>query len=91
MQDKIDCRYNALISGVTERGMYVEIIENKCEGLVKISELEGDYFIYEERSHSIVGKRTNKIYQLGDSVKVILKKADLVKRQMDFILEKNNK
>ena len=62
MQDKIDRRYNALISGVTERGMYVEIIENKCEGLVKISEIEGDYFIYEERSHSIVGKRTNKIY-----------------------------
>ena len=91
MQDKIDRRYNALISGVSERGIYVEIIENKCEGLVKISEIEGDYFIYEERSHSIIGKRTSKIYRLGDSVKVILKKTDLVKRQMDFILDKNNK
>jgi ribonuclease R/exosome complex exonuclease DIS3/RRP44 len=88
MQDKIDQGFDGLMSGVTDRGMYVEIIENKCEGMVKVSEIKGDYFTYDEKSHSLVGDRTNKIYQLGDPVRVIVKKADLIKRQLDFILEK---
>ena len=87
MQDKIDQGFDGLISGVTDRGMYVEIIENKCEGMVKVSEIKGDYFTYDEKSHSLVGDRSNKIYQLGDPVRVIVKKVDLIKRQLDFILE----
>jgi ribonuclease R len=87
MQDKIDQVFDALISGVTDRGMYVEIVENKCEGMVKVSEIKEDYFVYDEKSHSLVGDRTKKIYQLGDPVRVIVKKADLIKRQLDFILE----
>ena len=86
MEEKIDQVFEGVISGVTDRGIYVEIIENKCEGLVKISELQGDYFNYNEKTHSLVGERTNKIYQLGDPVNVVVKKADLVKRQLDFIL-----
>ncbi len=86
MEEKIDQVFEGVISGVTDRGIYVEIIENKCEGLVKISELQGDYFIYNEKIHSLVGERTNKTYQLGDPVNVVVKKADLVKRQLDFIL-----
>ena len=86
MVEKINQVFEGVISGVTDRGIYVEIIENKCEGLVKISELQGDYFIYDEKTHSLVGERTNKIYQLGDPVDVVVKKADLVKRQLDFIL-----
>jgi len=88
MQDKIDQGFDGLISGVTDRGMYVEIIENKCEGMVKVSEIKGDYFTYNEKTHSLVGDRTKKKYQLGDPVRVIVKKADLIKRQLDFILEK---
>jgi len=87
MQDKINQGFDGLISGVTDRGMYVEIIENKCEGMVKVSEIKGDYFTYDEKSHSLVGDRTKKIYQLGDPVRVIVKKVDLIKRQLDFILE----
>ncbi|MEC7068676.1 MAG: VacB/RNase II family 3'-5' exoribonuclease, partial [Bacteroidota bacterium] len=86
MEEKIDQVFEGVISGVTDRGIYVEIIENKCEGLVKISELQGDYFNYNEKTHSLVGERTNKIHQLGDPVNVVVKKADLVKRQLDFIL-----
>ena len=86
MVEKINQVFEGVISGVTDRGIYVEIIENKCEGLVKISDLQGDYFIYNEKNHSLIGERTNKIYQLGDPVNVIVKKADLVKRQLDFIL-----
>jgi len=86
MEDKIDQYFEGVISGVTDRGIYVEIIENKCEGMVKISEIKGDYFVYDEKTHSLVGERTSKVYQLGDPVGVIVKKADLMKRQLDFII-----
>ena len=88
MEDKIDQYFDGIISGVTDRGIYVEIIENKCEGMVKIAEIKGDYFVYDEKTHSLVGQRTDKVYQLGDPVGVIIKKADLVKRQLDFIIRK---
>jgi ribonuclease R/exosome complex exonuclease DIS3/RRP44 len=88
MEDKIDQYFDGIISGVTDRGIYVEIIENKCEGMVKIAEIKGDYFVYDEKTHSLVGQRTDKVYQLGDPVGVIIKKADLVKRQLDFIISK---
>ena len=87
MEDKIDQSFEGVISGVTDRGIYVEIIENKCEGLVKISEMKGDYFTFDDQSHSLVGERTNKTYQLGDPISIIVKNADLVKRQLDFILD----
>ena len=87
MQDKIEQSFEGVISGVTERGMYVELMANKCEGMVKISEIKGDYFVYDEQSHSLIGDRTKRIYQLGDSVFIIVKKADLIKRQLDFILD----
>ena len=87
MEDKINQSFEGIISGVTDRGIYIEIKENKCEGMVKISEIKGDYFVYEEQSHSLVGERTNKIYQLGDQVSITVKKADLLKRQLDFILD----
>ncbi len=90
MEDKINHLYEGVISGVTDRGIYVEIIENKCEGLVKISEIEGDFFTYDESLHCLKGQRTKKKYQLGDSVSVIVKKADLMKRQLDFILDESN-
>ena len=87
MEDKIDQSFEGVISGVTDRGIYVEIIENKCEGLVKISEIKGDYFIFDDQSHRLVGERTNKTYQLGDPISIIVKNADLIKRQLDFILD----
>ena len=87
MEDKIEQSFEGVISGVTERGMYVELVANKCEGMVKISEIKGDYFVYDEQSHSLIGDRTKRIYQLGDSVFIIVKKADVTKRQLDFILD----
>ena len=64
MEDKIGQSFDGVISGVTDRGLFVEIIENKCEGLVRITEMKGDYFVYDEKTHSLVGKRTKKTYQL---------------------------
>ncbi len=86
MQDHQDREFVGVISGVTEWGMYVEIIENKCEGMVRIRDIKGDYYIFDEKEYSIVGERTKKTYQLGDEVVVMVKNTDLVKRHLDFAL-----
>ena len=70
---------------VKEWGFYVEINDIKCEGLVKISSLKNDYYLYNEKSHSIYGKSSNKTYRLGDEVNVKIKNCNLQKKQSDFI------
>ena len=67
-------------------GLYVELTENKCEGLVKINSLKEDYFIYEEEKFTLTGTRTNVQYQLGQSVRVKVLAADLEKRQLNFTI-----
>jgi ribonuclease R/exosome complex exonuclease DIS3/RRP44 len=86
MQDHQDEEFVGVISGVTEWGIYVEIIENKCEGMVRISNIKGDYYIFDEKEYAIVGERTKKTYQLGDEVVVMVKDTDLIKRHLDFSL-----
>jgi len=86
MQDHQDQEFVGVISGVTEWGVYVEIIENKCEGMVRISDIKGDYYIFDEKQYAIVGERTKKTYQLGDEVLVMVKNTDLIKRHLDFAL-----
>ena len=75
-----------VISGVTEWGIYVEIQENKCEGMVRIRDIKDDYYIFDERQFAIVGERTKRTYQLGDEVYVRVKHTDLIKRHLDFSL-----
>lgn len=86
MQNKKDTSFLGVISGVTEWGMYVEIIENKCEGMVRIKDISGDYYTFDQDNYALVGERTKNKYQLGDQVQVKVKKADLLKRHLDFIL-----
>ena len=86
MENHIGEEFGGVISGVTDRGIYVEIIENKCEGMVRIKDVPGDYFFFDERNHALIGERTKKIYQLGDLVKVTVAKADLIKRHLDFTM-----
>ncbi len=86
MQDHQDQEFVGVISGVTDWGIYVEIIENKCEGMVRISDIKGDYYIFDEKEYAIVGERTKKTYQLGDEVVVMVKDTDLMKRHLDFSL-----
>lgn len=86
MQKKKDISFLGVISGVTEWGMYVEIIENKCEGMVRIKDISGDYYTFDQDNYALVGERTKNKYQLGDQVHVKVKKADLLKRHLDFIL-----
>jgi ribonuclease R/exosome complex exonuclease DIS3/RRP44 len=86
MEDHQDEVFKGVISGVTEWGMYVEIIENKCEGMVRIRDLKDDYYTFDERQYALIGERRGKMYQLGDEVNVMVKNTDLVKRHLDFSL-----
>jgi len=86
MEDHKDEEFLGVISGVTEWGIYVEIIDNKCEGMIRIRDLKNDYYIFDERQYAIIGERTKKTYQLGDEVYVMVKATDLVKRHLDFSL-----
>ena len=86
MQDHQDQEFVGVISGVTEWGIYVEIIENKCEGMVRIRDIKGDYYIFDEKEYAIRGEKTKNTYQLGDEVVVMVKNCDLVKRHLDFAL-----
>ncbi len=86
MSDKIGQAFEGVISGVTEWGIYVEIIENQCEGMVAIRELQDDFFEYDEVNYCIKGRRTGKVYMLGDNVTVEVARADLRKKQLDYKL-----
>jgi len=86
MQNQKKTAFKGVISGVTEWGIYVEIIENKCEGMVRVKDIKGDYFIFDSEIYALVGEKTKKKYQLGDPVSVQVKNADLEKRHLDFIL-----
>ncbi len=86
MQDHKDKQFTGVISGVTEWGIYVEIIENKCEGMVRIKDIKGDYYIFDEKQYALIGQVTKTKYQLGDEVTVNVKSTDLVRKFLDFNL-----
>jgi len=86
LKNKIGYTYNGVVSGVTEWGLYIEITENKCEGLVKVSSIKDDHYIFDEKKYALIGHRTKVSYQLGQKVKIKIQRADLERKQMDFIL-----
>ncbi|MCA0932964.1 ribonuclease R [Lutimonas saemankumensis] len=86
MQDHEDQEFEGVISGVTEWGIYVEIIENKCEGMVRIKDIQSDYFIFDEKQYALVGQADKRMYQLGDPVTVTVKNTDLERKHLDFNL-----
>jgi len=92
MADHKDQEFEGVISGVTEWGIYVEILENKCEGMVRIREIKDDYYLYDEKQFALVGQSTKNLYQLGDHVLIKVKKTDLERKHLDFtLLEKIEK
>ncbi|ARN78492.1 ribonuclease R [Nonlabens spongiae] len=84
MKDHADEDFLGVISGVTDWGIYVEIISNKCEGMVRLGDLDDDSYEYVEEDFAVVGRRTKNTYTLGDEVYVRVKNADLVKKHLDF-------
>jgi ribonuclease R len=90
MQDHQDQEFLGVISGVTEWGIFVEIMENKCEGMCRIREIRDDYYTFDEKQYALVGEVSKKLLQLGDEVWVKVKNADLVKKQLDFHFIRKN-
>lgn len=86
MSERLGQVYDGVISGVTDWGIYVELNENKCEGMISIRCLDDDYYEFDEKNYCIVGRYTGKRYQLGDELTVRIAKTDLVKKQLDFEL-----
>lgn len=90
MQNHQDQEFLGVISGVTEWGIYVEIIENKCEGMVRIRDIKEDYYTFDEKQYALVGATSHNLLQLGDEIYVKVKNADLVKKQLDFHFIRSN-
>ena len=86
MSERLGQIYDGVISGVTEWGLYVELNENKCEGLVPVRDLDDDYYEFDEKNYCLRGRRKNKIYSLGDAITVRVARANLEKKQLDFEL-----
>lgn len=86
LSDKLGMVFDGTVSGVTEWGLYVELNENKCEGLVPIRDLGDDYFEFDEKNYCLIGRRTQRKYSLGDTVTVKIAQANLERKQLDFSL-----
>ncbi|MDE6646595.1 MAG: ribonuclease R [Prevotella sp.] len=86
MEDKIGNEYDAHISGIQSYGIYCEIDENHCEGMVPMRDLGNDYYDFDERNYCLIGRRHHNKYQLGDPVRIKVARANLEKRQLDFTL-----
>lgn len=84
LADKIGEQFSGIISGVANWGLYVEIVENKCEGMVPIRDLDDDFYEFDEDNFQLIGNKTRKKYQLGDMINVEIARANLAKKQLDF-------
>ena len=86
MKDHMGEVYDGIITGVTEWGLYVELNDNKCEGLIPVRDLTDDYYDFDEKNYSLIGRRKNNRFRLGDEIKVRVARADVDKKQLDFAL-----
>lgn len=86
LKNHIGEEFHAIISGITHFGIFVKITDILAEGLVRVRDLEGDFYVYDEKKYSLIGRRTKKQFRLGDKVQVKLVRADLEKSELDFII-----
>ncbi|WP_320969330.1 ribonuclease R [Bacteroides nordii] len=86
MSERLGQTYDGVISGVTEWGLYVELNENKCEGMIPMRDLDDDYYEFDEKNYCLRGRRKNKTFSLGDAITIKVARANLEKKQLDFAL-----
>ena len=86
MSERLGQTFDGVISGVTEWGLYVELNENKCEGMVPIRDLDDDYYEFDEKSYCLKGRKKHRTYSLGDSITIRVARANIEKKQLDFAL-----
>ena len=85
LSERVGEEFDAVISGVTERGLYVEEQTTHADGMIRIKDVGDDYFEYDEKNYQLLGKRTNKSYRLGDPIRVKLLAARLAEKELDFV------
>lgn len=85
MEDHVGEEFMGVISGIMEWGVFVELNDNKCEGMIRIRDFKDDYYLFDEKNYCIQGEKTGKVYQLGDTMMIRVKSADLDKKQLDFV------
>lgn len=86
MSEHLGETFEGTISGVTEFGIYVEINENKCEGMIPLRDLDDDYYEFDEKNYRLRGRSRHHCYNLGDAIKVQVARADLYRKQLDYKL-----
>lgn len=86
MSDRLGQTFDGVISGVTEWGLYVELNENKCEGMVPVRDLDDDYYEFDDKNYCLKGRKSNKRYSLGDAITIKVARANIEKKQLDFAL-----
>ena len=86
LTERLGQTYDGVISGVTEWGLYVELNENKCEGMIPIRDLDDDYYEFDEKNYCLRGRRKKRTYSLGDAITIKVARANLEKKQLDFAL-----
>lgn len=91
MANQLGNEFEGVVSGVTEWGLYVEVSENKCEGMIPIRDLDDDFYVLDEKNYCLRGRRNNKVYALGDTLKIQVASANLEKKQLDFTLVERKK
>lgn len=84
LMDRIGQEFDGLISGVSKWGIYVELVESKCEGMIPLRNMNDDFYYLDEENYRIIGQRSGKVFRLGDKIRIRVKKIDLQKKQMDF-------
>ena len=87
LSERLGQVYDGTILGIADRGLYVEIDENKCEGLIPMRDLDDDYYEFDEKNYRLVGHRTHRQYCLGDPLRIVIARVDMERRQIDFALE----
>ena len=87
MKRHLGDEFHAIISGVTNFGLFVEITDLSVEGLIRVRDMEDDYYVYDEKNYSLIGRRTKKRYRLGDKVLIQVVRVDPEERQIDFALK----
>ena len=86
MKSRVGEEFDGMISGVTEWGIFVELINNHCEGLVRIKDLRDDQYYIDEKNYCLIGRKTKHKLLLGDKVRVEVKSADMMKKQLNFAM-----
>lgn len=84
MQDKVGQAFDGVISGLTDWGIYVEIVENKCEGMISLQGLVDDFYEFDQDDYKIVGRHSGKSFEIGDPIRIEVTNANLSRRQLDF-------